>query len=93
MRKNARCCTAKGHRRLDGSALPDSGVLIALHQSVNDNAERDATRRRLDQLIREAVGLRQQITAALIRDGGPFFPERRRAQEPYTPERRHPLNR
>ena len=79
-------------RDITGSmgALPDSGVLIALSQCVNDNAERDATRRRLDQLIKEVVGLRQQISAALIRDGGPFFPERRRAHQPHAPERRHP---
>ena len=69
-------------------ALPDSGVLIAMHQSVTDHGDRDATRRRLDQLIAEAVGLREQIAAALVRERRPFFPERRRAQQPHAPERR-----
>jgi len=65
-------------------------VLIAVHQFVNDTIDPDATRRRLDQLIEEAVGLREQITAALNRECRPFFPERRRANQPHAPERRHP---
>ena len=85
-----RYCAAKGTSAGLSGRLGASGVLIAVHQSVNDKVDPDATRRRLDQLIEEAVGLREQITAALDRECRPFFPERRRAHQPHTPERRHP---
>lgn len=64
------------------------GVLIAVHQSVSDKVELNPALKRLDELIEQAVALREQITAALIRECRPFFPERRLARQPHAPERR-----
>jgi len=55
---------------------------------VSDKVDPDPALRRLDELIEEAVALRQQIAAALIRERRPFFPERRRAKQPHARERR-----
>jgi hypothetical protein len=57
-------------------------------QSVSDKVDPDPALRRLDELIEEAVVLRQQIAAALIRERRPFFPERRREKQPHARERR-----
>jgi hypothetical protein len=46
------------------------------------------TVKRFDDLLAEARALRVRITAALHREREPFFPERRRYDEPHTPERR-----
>ena len=48
-----------------------------------------AALRQLDDLMSEASYLRQRITAAMLRERYPFFPERRHTHEPYKPDRRH----
>ena len=47
------------------------------------------TLRHFDDLLAEAQMLRERVTAALHREREPFFPERRRYDEPHAPERRH----
>jgi hypothetical protein len=69
-------------------AVRGSGVLIAVHHSVGDNVDRDPALRRIDELIDEAVTLREQIAAALVREYRPFFPERRQANRPHAHGRR-----
>ena len=48
------------------------------------------TLRHIDALMAEARLLRERITAALLREEAPFFPERRHRNEPHDPERRRP---
>ena len=44
---------------------------------------------KLDDLVREAARLREQVTAAMRRElEHPFWPDRRRIQMPHYPERR-----
>ena len=50
-----------------------------------------AMMRHLDELLAEAVRLREQITAAMRRnEERPFWPERRMRHERHDPDRRQP---
>ena len=50
-----------------------------------------AMMRHIDELLAEAVRLREQITSAMrSNEERPFWPDRRTKREPHQPERRHP---
>jgi hypothetical protein len=50
-----------------------------------------AMMRRLDEILAEAVRLREQITTTMRNNQErPFWPDRRIRREPHDPERRHP---
>jgi hypothetical protein len=48
----------------------------------------EALMRHLDNLLAEAIALRERVTAAMRRDRVPFWPDRRRRSAPHDPDRR-----
>jgi hypothetical protein len=49
-----------------------------------------ALMRHLDELLAEAVRIREQVTDAMRKNERPFWPDRRTSRQQHDPERRHP---